>query len=143
MKGASITKTRHTKLTRLLGQEFKVGWEDIKGGRRTANVVAARRYYFYIMRYIFYYTLNYIGKVTNKHHATVIHNIKTHEVYMELYPSERKRYNKIKKIMLEKESKKEIKERIEFLEEQKSIIQKKIDELLMSRKRINEILTGK
>ena len=45
--------------------------------------------------------------------------------------------------MLERASKKEIKERVEYLQEQKATIQQKIDELLMSKKRINELITNK
>ena len=96
------------------------------------------------MRYVFLYKLEDIADLTNKTHATVIHNLKVHELYMELYPAEEKElYEKIKKIMLERVSEEELKERVEFLEEQKSIIQQKIDELLINKKRINELLTNK
>ena len=62
---------------------------------------------------------------------------------MELYEDEKKRYNRIKNIMLEEVSAKEIRERVEFLEEQKNIIQHKIDDLLINKKRINELIINK
>ena len=95
------------------------------------------------MRYIFFYTLEDIGYLTNKTHATVIHNLKVHDLYMELYIEEEEQYKKIKKVMLEKVTAKELKERVKFLESQKLIIQQKIDELSMNKKRINELITNK
>ena len=143
INGVKITEARHEKLKRVLSKEFGVTWGEMISRSRAGRVVQARRYYFNIMRYMFLYTLGDIGALTQKHHATVIHNIKVLGVYMELYEDEKKRYNRIKNIMLEEVSAKEIRERVEFLEEQKEIIQHKIDDLLINKKRINEILTNK
>ena len=141
INGIRITEARHEKLKSLLKNHFGVEWKEIISKSRAARIVKARRHYFYVMRYVFLYTLEHIGEITNKTHATVIYNLKTQDTLMDLYTDEKQKYKKIKKIMLERASKKEIKERVEYLQEQKAIIQRKIDELLMSKKRINELLT--
>jgi len=141
INGINITEARHERLKRVLKNEFGVTWRDIISSKRNAQIVKARRNYFCIMRYVFLYSLEDIAELTNKHHATVIHNIKVHEAYKGIYKEEKNQYKKIKKIMLEKVTAKELKERVRFLESQKAAIQKKIDELLMSKKRINELLT--
>jgi len=143
INGINITESRHEKLKNILKDEFGVSWKDIISKKRNAQIVRTRRNYFYIMRYIFLYTLEDIADLTNKTHATVIHNLKVHDLYMELYDEEKKKYNRIKRIMLERVSGKELKERILFLEEQKLIIQQKIDELSIKKKRINELITNK
>lgn len=143
INGINITESRHDKLKLLLRDELGVSWKEITSRSRAGRIVKARRHYFYIMRYIFLYTLDDIGRLTNKNHATVIHNLKVQDVYMELYEEEKEVYDKIKRIMLERVSNKEVKERVSYLEEQKAVIQKKIDELLMSKKRINELITNK
>ena len=143
INGINITESRHEKLKCVLKNEFGVTWRDIISKKRNAQIVKARRNYYHIMRYIFFYTLEDIGYLTNKTHATVIHNLKVHDLYMELYIEEEEQYKKIKKVMLEKVTSKELKERVKFLESQKLIIQQKIDELSMNKKRINELITNK
>tara|TARA_R110002020_G_scaffold69127_7_gene180172 strand:- start:753 stop:1232 length:480 start_codon:yes stop_codon:yes gene_type:complete len=143
INGINITEARHEKLKCVLKNEFGVTWRDIISKKRNAQIVRARRNYYHIMRYIFLYTLEDIGYLTNKTHCTVIHNLKIHERYMEIYPEEKYQYKKIKKVMLERVTSKELKERVKFLESQKSIIQQKIDELSMNKKRINELITNK
>lgn len=143
INGVNITEARHERLKRILKDEFGVSWRNLTSKKRNFQIVAARRNYFYIMRYIFLYTLDDLGSLTNNHHATVIHNLKVHDLYMELYSEYKERYDRIKRMVLEAESEKEIKERIVFLEEQKSIIQRKVDELSIRKKRINQILTNK
>jgi chromosomal replication initiation ATPase DnaA len=143
INGINITESRHENLKNLLKEYFGVSWRQITSRSRAGNVVRARRHYFYVMRYIFLYTLEDIGLLTNKNHATVIHNLKVQDIYMELYPEEKEKYQSIKKVMLERISDKEIKERVGYLEEQKQAIQKKIDELLLKKKRINKLITNK
>jgi len=143
INGISITESRHEKLKVILKNEFGVQWSQLISSSRNAKVVRARRHYYYIMRYVFLYTLQDIADLTNKNHATVIHSLKVQEIYMELYEEEKLIYDRIKHIMLERVSNKEIKERVEYLLEQKNVIQKKIDELLMKKKRINKLITNK
>jgi len=135
-----VTEARHEKFKEALLSELGVSWDRIKSRSREREVVEARRYCYAIMRYIFDYTLKDIGRITNKHHSTVIHGLKTHDMFMDIYEAERVSYTRIKNIMLEKESDTEIKERIEFLKNARKAIKRKINELTLRRSRINEEL---
>ena len=43
-------------------------------GSRKKNIIFAKRMYIYILREMFELTLNQIAKVTNLHHASIIHH---------------------------------------------------------------------
>jgi len=103
-------------------------------------LVEARRCYYSILRNIFFYTLEDIGKEINQDHSTVIAALKAHEKYITVYKAERRRYLKVKSVMLEAESKEELNERISSLKNEKKELESKIDELYLKVNRVQKEL---
>jgi hypothetical protein len=56
---------------------FKLNVEDIRKNTRLAEVVDARKIAYYILREKYQLSYSSIGKVFNKNHATVMHNLKS------------------------------------------------------------------
>jgi hypothetical protein len=56
---------------------FKLNVEDIRKNTRLAEVVDARKIAYYILRKKYHLSYSSIGKVFNKNHATVMHNLKS------------------------------------------------------------------
>lgn len=56
---------------------FKLNIEDIRKNTRLAEVVDARKIAYYILREKYHLSYPSIGKVFNKNHATVMHNLKS------------------------------------------------------------------
>lgn len=69
-----------------------LGVYDIDSKRRSEEIVKARTMYFVIARKR-NYSLDFIGNIVNRNHATVIHGLKLHDNYM--------RYDKCYKIVYE------------------------------------------
>ena len=136
----SITKVRHDRLKDTISKEYGTDWHLIAGKGRFPELVEARRCYYSILRNVFYYKLQDIGKETNQDHSTVIASLKAHERYIAVYKSERRRYLSVKAIMLEEESKEELDERIMALKREKMELEVKIDELYLKVNRVQKEL---
>ena len=57
-------------------------------GSRQRNIIQAKRLYIYILREMFDMTLKNIGKVTNLHHASIIHHLEQFKFEYKNYKSE-------------------------------------------------------
>ena len=135
-----LTEVRHNRLRDTISKEYNCDWSLISSKRRFTDLVEARRCYYSILRNIFFYTLEDIGKETNQDHSTVIAALKSHENYITVYKAERRRYLKIKSVMLEVESKEELNERISSLKNEKKELELKIDELYLKVNRVQKEL---
>jgi len=135
-----MTNVRHDKLKRIICEEYRVNWQAIASKSRLHELVEARRCYYAILRNVFFYKLLDIGKETNQDHSTVIASLKAHERYTSVYRSERTRYNNVKTIMLEGETKEELEERIESLNKEKIEIENQIEVLFIKANRIEKEL---
>lgn len=135
-----LTEVRHNRLKDAISKEYNCDWNLISSKRRFPDLVEARRCYYSILRNIFFYTLEDIGKETNQDHSTVIAALKAHEKYITVYKSERLRYIKVKSVMLEAESKEELNERISSLKNEKKELESKIDELYLKVNRVQKEL---
>ena len=114
-----ITEVRHNKLKTEISKEYGVEWDSIASMSRFSSLVEARRCYYSILRNVFYYKLEDIGREVGRDHSTVVAALKAHERYISVYKSERIRYNNVKKRMLEKETKEELQERICSLKQER------------------------
>ena len=135
-----ITETRHNILRTIISNEYNAKWDDIVSKRRFPNLVSARRCYYAILRNVFYYTLEAIGKEANQDHSTVIAALKAHERYICVYKSDRKAYNLVKSAMLKEETGEELSERIRVLKVEKMSLKMKIDELSLKMNRVQKEL---
>lgn len=131
-----ITKVRHDMLKDIISKEYGADWSLIAGKGRHPELVEARRCYYSILRNVFYYKLQDIGKETNQDHSTVIASLRAHDKYISVYKSERMRYLNVKSVMMKDESKEELDERIISLKIEKSDLELKIEELYL---RINRV----
>ena len=131
-----ITETRHNILKDIISKEYGADWSLIAGKGRYPELVEARRCYYSILRNVFYYKLQDIGRETNQDHSTVIASLKAHDKYISVYKSERLRYLNVKAVMMRDESKEELDERIISLKREKSDLELKIEELYL---RINRV----
>ena len=77
--------------------------------------------------------------MVNTHHASVIHSIKMHDNYSELYSGYDDNYNKIKETLVDKESLAYFLDELNHLEKMKNKIQNQIDSLV--KKKATNILT--
>ena len=87
-----ITTVRHDMLKDIISKEYGADWSLIAGKGRYPELVEARRCYYSILRNVFYYKLQDIGRETNQDHSTVIASLKAHDKYISVYKSERLRY---------------------------------------------------
>ena len=135
-----LTEVRHNRLKDTISKEYNCDWSSISSKRRFPDLVEARRCYYSILRNIFFYTLQDIGKEINQDHSTVIAALKAHEKYITVYKAERRRYLKVKSVMLEAESNEELNERISSLKNEKKELELKIDELYLKVNRVQKEL---
>lgn len=135
-----LTEVRHNRLKDTISKEYNCDWSSISSKRRFPDLVEARRCYYSILRNIFFYTLQDIGKEINQDHSTVIAALKAHEKYITVYKAERRRYLKVKSVMLEAESNEELNERISSLKNEKKELESKIDELYLKVNRVQKEL---
>ena len=135
-----ITNARHEKLKETIAKEYATDWHLVAGKGRFPELVEARRCYYSILRNVFYYKLQDIGKETNQDHSTVIASLKAHERYIAVYKSERRRYLNVKSVMLEEESSEELDERIVALKREKVELEFKIEELYLKVNRVQKEL---
>ena len=91
----------------------------------------ARRLYCALLRNIFMLPLETIGKLTNTHHASVLHTIKQHNDYSEIYKGYDKNYENIKEALIDKSSLTYFMDELSYLERKKNKIQQQIDNLIL------------
>tara|TARA_R100001244_G_scaffold44462_1_gene40345 strand:+ start:78 stop:527 length:450 start_codon:yes stop_codon:yes gene_type:complete len=128
-----FTEGRHRRIKKEIENTFNLVWKDIKSKSRKLEIIEARRLYCVILRDVFGLSLQKIGDLANTHHATVIHSIKMHNIYSNLYKGYDGHYKRIKDALLDFESLTFFNDEINHLEKTKHTIQEQIDNLIITK----------
>jgi len=103
-------------------------------GSRKKNIIFAKRMYIYILREMFGLTLNEIGRVTNLHHASIIHHTRKFEFFYNNYPEDSDAFKRVEDRVIEVE----VDEEILGLETQLEQINKSLTKLYKIKKSKND-----
>lgn len=95
-----FTKERDEKIKSEICIRYDLLWETIQGRSRVRKVVDARRLYSGILRDLFSLSYHKIGKILNKNHATIIHNIQQHDFFVKSLKSYKKNYEDIESLLM-------------------------------------------
>tara|TARA_R100000963_G_scaffold32676_1_gene24540 strand:- start:371 stop:784 length:414 start_codon:yes stop_codon:yes gene_type:complete len=133
-KALKFTEERNERIKDEICQRYNLTWGAICSKSRRARTVEARRLYYAILRNIFKLSLQTIGKLTNTHHATIIHAVKKYEVYAEVYKGYDNDYEEIKESLIDETSMSYFLDELTYLERKKNRIQSQIDNLVLIQK---------
>jgi chromosomal replication initiation ATPase DnaA len=78
--------------------------KDMMSTKRDREIVDARRIAYAIARFEFKFTLNSIGRYFNKNHATILHQVNTHEGWIQTEDDYRSKYDEVKKFLFDEDS---------------------------------------
>ena len=95
-----FTRERDEKIKSEICKRYNLEWSTIQGRSRTRKVVDARRLYCGILRSIFYLTYHEIGDILNKNHATIIHNMQQHDIFVKILKSYKRNYEEIESVLM-------------------------------------------
>jgi len=95
-----FTKERDEKIQSEVCSRYGLEWSMILSRSRVREVVDARRLYIGILRDIFRLTLQEIGNILNKNHATILHNINQHDTFVKILKSYKKNYEEIERALM-------------------------------------------
>ena len=95
-----FTKERDDKIKSEICERYNLEWYRIEGTSRVRKVVDARRLYSGILRNIFRLTYHEIGDILNKNHATIIHNMQQHDIFVRILKSYKKNYEEIERALM-------------------------------------------
>jgi hypothetical protein len=90
-----FTKERDDKIKYEICNRYNLEWQRIKSKSRIRVIIDARRLYCGILRYVFKLTFQEIGDILNKSHATILHSIQQHDIFVKILKSYKKNYNEI------------------------------------------------
>ena len=135
-KEIPFTQERNERVKKEICEIYGMEWKTICSKSRKRKVMEARRLYCALLRNIFLLPLQTIGNLTNTHHASVIHTIKQHNDYSEIYKGYDKDYEDIKEALIDKKSLTYFLDELAYLERKKKKIQSQIDNLILIKKQI-------
>ena len=98
----------HNVITKELADIYNIKQEEMFLGSRKKNIIFAKRMYIYILREMFGLTLNEIGRVTNLHHASIIHHTRKFEFFYNNYPEDSDAFKRVEDRVIEVEVDEEI-----------------------------------
>jgi len=98
----------HNVITKELAGIYNIKQEEMFLGSRKKNIIFAKRMYIYILREMFGLTLNEIGRVTNLHHASIIHHTRKFEFFYNNYPEDSDAFKRVEDRVIEVEVDEEI-----------------------------------
>ena len=130
-KKIPFTKERNDRIKKEICDIFDMEWHIVTSKSRRKKIMESRRLYCALLRNIFLLPLQTIGKLTNTHHASVLHTIKQHNDYSEIYKGYDKDYEHIKESLIDKNSLTYFLDELSYLERKKSKIQQQIDNLIL------------
>ena len=139
IKSVPFTQERNQRIIDNIERLYKTKWNTVVSKSRKVELIEARRLYCALLRNVFGLSLQVIGKMVNTHHASVIHSIKMHDNYSEIYSGYDDNYNEIKETLVDKESLAYFLDELNHLEKMKNKIQGQIDSLV--KKKATNILT--
>ena len=90
-----FTRERDEKIKAEISERYNLAWSVIEGKSRIRKVVDARRLYSGLLRYVFKLTYHDIAYILKKNHATIIHNIQQHDIFVDILKSYKKNYKEI------------------------------------------------
>ena len=130
-KEIPFTQERNDRIKKEICEKYGMEWKIICSKSRKREVMEARRLYCALLRNIFLLPLQTIGNLTNTHHASVIHTIKQHNDYSEIYKGYDKDYEDIKETLIDRNSLAYFLDELSYLERKKNKIQSQIDNLIL------------
>ena len=95
-----LTDERHYKIKSEISSRYNLGWGSVESISRKRVVIDARRIYCGLLRNLFGLTFHEIGDILNKNHATIIHNIKKHDIFVKILKSYKKNYEEIESSLM-------------------------------------------
>tara|TARA_R100001443_G_scaffold65363_1_gene74683 strand:+ start:888 stop:1325 length:438 start_codon:yes stop_codon:yes gene_type:complete len=121
---------------------YDVDKERMFLGNRKRNIIQAKRLYIYILREVFDMTLKSIGKITNLHHASIIHHHEQFKFEYETYEIEKQNFNRVENKIIEVELDEEIRDLEDQLKTIKNTLTKlyKLNKLKYERKERESLL---
>ena len=90
-----LTKERDDKIISEICTRYNVQWLSILSKSRVRVVVDARRLYCGLLRNVFGLTFQEIGKILNKNHATIVHNVQVHDNFVKILKSYKQNFEEI------------------------------------------------
>tara|TARA_R100000951_G_scaffold1621_2_gene3320 strand:+ start:2447 stop:2902 length:456 start_codon:yes stop_codon:yes gene_type:complete len=99
-----LTKERHDKIKSEISKRYNLEWYRIESKSRVREVVDARRLYCGLLKNTFGLNNSKIAKIINKHHATVLHNINQHDIFVGILKSYKKNFNEIESLLVENDN---------------------------------------
>ena len=124
----------HNVITKELADIYKIKQEEMFLGSRRKNIIFAKRMYIYILREMFGLTLSEIGRVTNLHHASIIHHTRKFEFFYNNYPEDSDAFKRVEDRVIEVE----VDEEILGLETQLKHINESLTKLYIIKKSKND-----
>ena len=124
----------HNIITEELAKIYSINKEEMFLGSRKKNIIFAKRMYIYILREMFGLTLSEIGRVTNLHHASIIHHTRKFEFFYNNYPEDSDTFKSVENKIIEVE----VDEEILGLETQLNQINESLTKLYKIKKLKNE-----
>ena len=124
----------HNIITEELAKIYTIKKEEMFLGSRKKNIIFAKRMYIYILREMFGLTLNEIGRVTNLHHASIIHHTRKFEFFYNNYPEDSDAFKRVEDRVIEVE----VDEEILGLETQLKHINESLTKLYIIKKSKND-----
>lgn len=95
-----FTRERDEKIKSEICERYNLSWSVVKGKSRIRKVVDARRLYSGLLRNIFRLTYHDIAYILNKNHATIIHNMQQHDIFVKILKSYKKNYEEIESLLM-------------------------------------------
>ena len=96
-----LTEERNEKIKSEICLRYGLDWGIILTKSRKSDIVDARRLYCGILRNIFNLTYSKIGLILNKNHATILHNVQQHDIFVKILKSYKKNYEDIESVLIE------------------------------------------
>ena len=124
----------HNVITKELADIYNIKQEEMFLGSRKKNIIFAKRMYIYILREMFGLTLSEIGRVTNLHHASIIHHTRKFEFFYNNYPEDSDAFKRVEDRVIEVE----VDEEILGLETQLEYINESLNKLYKIKKSRND-----
>ena len=124
----------HNVITKELADIYNIKQEEMFLGSRKKNIIFAKRMYIYILREMFGLTLSEIGRVTNLHHASIIHHTRKFEFFYNNYPEDSDAFKRVEDRVIEVE----VDEEILGLENQLKYINESLTKLYKIKKSKND-----
>ena len=124
----------HNVITKELADIYNIKQKEMFLGSRKKNIIFAKRMYIYILREMFGLTLSEIGRVTNLHHASIIHHTRKFEFFYNNYPEDSDAFKRVEDRVIEVE----VDEEILGLETQLKHINESLTKLYIIKKSKND-----